>query len=163
MIFVSVVSADTVSEATIRVIVGTIGLFFAHNVNYFLGKYGWYKLLTRFGLSTAIKESQEKFTKYGPIAIFMSYWLPSAGALTDTTAGILQVPFKKFITYSLVSVIFWDTLIGVVVYLLGKKVLIAVSSGGIMELSIQLSAVTVWIIILLILDIIKNIFRKEKF
>lgn len=156
VIFVSVVLANSVPEAALRVFVGTTGLLIAHIANYFLGKYGWYKLLARYGLAEPIKESQEKITKYGPIAIFTSYWMPSIGALTDTAAGILQMSFRRFIIYSLVSLIFWDTLVGVVVYLLGKDALIAVSSGGATELFIQLAIVAVWILILLFFDFKKR-------
>ncbi len=156
VIFISVVSANSVLEATVRVAVGTLGLFLAHNTNYFLGKYGWYRLLAKFGLNSSIKESQEKIIKYGPTAFFTSYWMPSIGALTDTAAGILHMPFKKFISYSVSAVIFWDLLVGLIVYFLGEKALVAVTSGGTTELLIQFAVVAIWIFILLIFDFHKN-------
>ncbi len=156
VIFAGVVSAHSLSEAMLRIGIGTIGLILAHSTNYTLGKYGWYKLLTKFGLRSSIEEAQGKLLKHGPLAIFTSYWLPSMSALTDTAAGILHMPFKKFISYSVSAVIFWDLLVGLIVYFLGEKALVAVTSGGTTELLIQFAVVAIWIFILLIFDFHKN-------
>lgn len=156
VIFASVVSARSLSEAMLRIGVGTIGLILAHSTNYILGRYGWYKLLMKFGLQPSIEEARSKILKHGPLAIFTSYWLPSMSALTDTAAGILHMPFKKFISYSISAVVFWDLLVGLIVYFLGEKALVSVTSGGTTELLIQFTIVAMWIFILLIFDFHKN-------
>lgn len=152
VIFISIVLAHSIPDAALRVAIGTLGLFLAHLSNYALGKYGWYTLLSRFGLSSSITQAQENLLDHGALAIFTSYWLPSIGTLTDTAAGILQMPFKKFFIAALGSVLFWDTVVGIIVYAMGPSSLSIVSSGGVTELIIQFSIVAIWIIILLLLD-----------
>lgn len=157
IISISVISAHSLSEAILRIGIGATGLILAHLTNYFLGKYGWYKLLIKFGLRLSIEEAQNKLLKHGPTAIFSSYWLPSIGTLTDTSAGILHMPLKKFFPLSVLSTVFWSLLEGFIVYFVGEKILILVTSGGITELLIQLTIVVVWILILLVFDL-----RKKK-
>jgi len=157
IIFVSVVSAISLPEALLRISISTIGLTFAHMANYSLGKYGWYKLLLKFGLKGPIEDAKIKLLKKGPMAIFASYWLPSVATLTDTAAGILHMPFRKFFYSSISASIFWNLLVGLIVYFVGEKILVVATSGGKTELLVQFSIVIVWATILLVLD-----FRKKK-
>ncbi|MDQ5893019.1 MAG: hypothetical protein QG640_29 [Patescibacteria group bacterium] len=155
VIFVSVVLSDTIPQMAAAILVATIGLMIAHVGNYVLGKYGWYRLLVKFGMKRSIEAAQEKLVKKGPIAIMSSYWLPSMGALTDTAAGIIQMPFKKFIVYSIGSAIFWDTFVAVIVYNVGNGALKIASGGS----SITFLVVGIWIAIVLIFDWFER--RKE--
>jgi len=156
IIFVSVVTASTFTEALLRIAIGTIGLVLGHIANYALGRYGWYKLLVKFGLKNSIDEMQKKLVKKESFAIFASYWLPKVGALTDTAAGILRMPFRKFLSASIMASIFWNFLVGIIVYFIGERALVMVTSGGITELIIQLAVIAVWMAILFILDFYKR-------
>ncbi len=101
-------------------------LWVAYLFNYALGKYGWYKLLLRFGLRGPIEKAGAHLTKYGLSAIFFSYWQPNLAALTSTVAGILQFPLRKFILYSTIAAALWDTFWGALVYVLGETALSAI-------------------------------------
>lgn len=158
VIFIGVILADSPAEAVIMVVVGTIGLFLAHILNYFLGRYGWYRILVKFGLKASIEQEQQKLLKRGPIAIFSSYWLPSIAAFTDTAAGILQMPFRTFVLFSFLGVVFWDSLVGFIVYQLGDNALSVVAPSGSTDLVVGLFIVVVWATILIFQD-----FRKRKF
>jgi len=79
VIFLGVILASSIPQAIQVVVVVTAGLFIAHMFNYALGRYGWYKLLTRFGMKGAVEQARERLVKRGPIAILSSYWLPSRG------------------------------------------------------------------------------------
>ena len=151
VIFIGITLADSIAEAAAAVAVATVGLYIAHCGNYILGKYGWYRLLVKFGLRTAIERTKEKLEARGPIAIFSSYWLPSAGALTDTAAGIMHMPFRTFLLYSLAASIFWNTLVGTLVYVLGDKALVIAAPGS-GEKSILAAIIAIWVIILLVVD-----------
>ena len=76
-----------------------------------------------------VEQSKNKLEKRGPVAIPLSYWLPSVGALTNTAAGIIHMPFKKFLLYSVTSSIFWYSVVGLIVYSLGDKAL-EIGGGG---------------------------------
>lgn len=112
--------------------------------------------MARFGLKNAIESEREKITKRGIIAIFLSYWLPSVAAITDTAAGIMRMPFRIFIFASLISTIVWDTIAGTLVYLFKDSALSVAggpsSSGG----TIFYTIICFWIIILLVIDFYKS-------
>lgn len=160
IIFIGVVLANSPYKAVAIVVTGSLGLLVAHIINYLLGKYGWYAVLVKFGLKSSIEEAQQKLIKRGSTAIFSSYWMPSMSAFTDTAAGILHMEFRKFIMASIGSMIFWNSLVGFIVYNLKEKAASAMAPGGSSDLLIQLLIVFVWIAILLIIDIIKKVRNK---
>lgn len=150
IIFLGVVVADSALEATLAVFISTIGLLIAHILNYFLGKYGWYRLLVKFGMSDAVEQSKRRLEKQGPKAILFSYWLPSLGTITDTAAGIIGIPFKIFIKYSVISSIFWYSLVGALVFISGD-VTLSVATGGTGMIFVY-TFIFVWMIILISVD-----------
>jgi len=152
VIFISVILARSPGEAIFMVCVATCGLLIGHIFSYLLGRYGWYKLLVKLGMKSSVEQAQTKLLKKGPTAIFSSYWLPSLGALTDTAAGIIGMPFKTFITYAVISAIFWDSLVGIIVYILGDKALAGASPGQQGDI-ILYAIIIVWMLILVFIDI----------
>lgn len=104
---------------------GTIilGFFVTTLLNYFLGKYGWYKLLLKFGLGDSLDKAQEKLHRHGTKAILVSYIHPNLGALIATSAGILKMPFMKFLAYSVVALVVWNVFWGGVVYIWGPGIM----------------------------------------
>ena len=155
IIFLGVILASSIPQAVAVVAVVTVGLFTAHIFNYALGRYGWYRLLVRFGMKSAVKQARERLVEKGPIAILLSYWLPNLGALTDTAAGIIRMPFKTFLIYSLISVTLWDIFFGTLVYSFKDLALSAMapSSSGVPTVFIFIAA---WIIVVLVIDFYKR-------
>lgn len=141
IIFLGVILAGKDIEK-VAVAVGTItlGLFFAYIINFLLGKYGWYRLLLKFGLRNALEDAKERVSKHGLIAIFMSYWQPNLAALVATSAGILDFSFTKFFLYSLIAVSIWNTFWGTLVYFVGEGAL------SLVGLRFVFLAIFVWII-----------------
>ncbi|OHA95809.1 MAG: hypothetical protein A3C62_00175 [Candidatus Zambryskibacteria bacterium RIFCSPHIGHO2_02_FULL_39_16] len=101
----------------------TLGLYFAYILNFLIGKYGWYRLLLKFGLREALEDAKKRVTKHGLPAIFMSYWQPNLGALVATSVGILEFSFGKFLLYSIIATVLWNTFWGTLVYFIGEGVL----------------------------------------
>lgn len=157
VIFLGVLVAESAFEAVVAVAVSTAGLLIAHICNYFLGKYGYYKLLVKFGMKDAIEESKAKLIKRGPIAIPLSYGLPSVGALTNTAAGIIHLPFKTFLKYSVASSIFWYSFVGFLVYRAGDSAL-SVATGG-AGMILVYSIIGIWVVFLLVSDYLEK--RKK--
>lgn len=155
IIFIGVIIASSASQAAFFVTIGTLGLLAGHSINYLLGKYGWYRLLVKFGLKSSVEESKNNLLNKGPVAIFSTYWLPSLAALTDTAAGIIQMPFKKFITYSILSSVFWNSVVGIIVYTFNDFALSVASPGG-NNFRFVLLALAIWMLALLFTDYRKN-------
>ncbi|MEK9158287.1 MAG: VTT domain-containing protein [Patescibacteria group bacterium] len=140
VIFLGVIFAGrNIPEVVWIVSLVTVGLFVAYLFNYALGKYGWYKLLLKFGLREPIENAQTRLTKYGLSGILLSYWQPNLAVLTSTAAGIMQFSFKKFAIYSAVAVAMWDIFWGGLVYFLGEAALTA------MGIRFVIVAIVVWI------------------
>lgn len=124
IIFLGVISAGKNIPRAIEVVsVVSVAFFIAYTLNYLVGKYGWYKLLIKFGLKKSLDNSQEKLVKQGLNTIFFSYWEPNLASLTATAAGILQVSLKKFSLYSAIGIIIWNIFWGTLVYILGESAL----------------------------------------
>ena len=97
VIFLGVITAaGNPRHATLSVIMTIIGLSLAYTFNYFLGKYGWYKVLLKFGLGESLTKAENNFAKNGYKSMYMTYWQPNFASLTSTGAGVLRADFKKF-------------------------------------------------------------------
>ena len=151
VIFLSIILADSAFEAEVAVVVATIGLSIAHVCNYALGRYGWYVILTKFGMASSIENARETLVRRGPGALFLSYCLPSLGALVDTAAGIIHMPFKRFFFYSLVSMAFWNTCVAILVYFFRDIALYMASPDSTGRVYI-FAAVILWMVVVVFVD-----------
>src|SRR3989344_2964742 len=102
------------------IFLATLGLVIAYNINYFLGKYGWFQILAQFGLKQGIEQAQDKLKKHEKRTLFLGFISPNSGSFVATAAGVLQLPYKKFLIWSICSQLFWSILWGVVAYILGN-------------------------------------------
>jgi len=98
----------------------TVGLLLGYTINYFLGKYSWYHILSKFGLEKGIDEATDKLRKHGGKAIFVGYVFPNGGAFLSTAAGVMKMPFGKFFIYSVLAQTFWILVWGSIAYFLGS-------------------------------------------
>ncbi|QQG49708.1 MAG: VTT domain-containing protein [Candidatus Berkelbacteria bacterium] len=92
-------------------------------INYLIGRYGWYRLFLRFGLKTPLENSRLRLEKKGLPIILSSYFHPNIGALTATSAGIIQANFQHFLLYSAIAYFVWGIIWGVIVYFFGPQLL----------------------------------------
>jgi membrane protein DedA with SNARE-associated domain len=151
IIVLGVVLSGSIGGALGVLIVGTAGLMLSHAFNYYLGKHGWFRLFQKFGVGRSIDESKEKILKKGGLAIFFTYWNPSMAAVVDTAAGLLKMPAKRFFLISLISSIFWNTLVAAVAYILGDRALEIITPGS-PDLVYIIGIFIVWCAVLLFID-----------
>ncbi len=124
VIFLSVIAAGhNIPRIILTVSIVCVGFFIGYTLDYLLGKYGWYKLLAKFGLTTQIERAKERLMKQSFNAIILSYWEVNLASITATAAGVLQMDIKKFLLESTISIIVWNIFWGVLVASLGKKAL----------------------------------------
>lgn len=124
IIFLGVISAGKDIPRAIEVVaVVSLAFFISYTLNYWVGKYGWYNLLIKFGLKTALENAKEKLAKQGLNAVIFSYWEPNLASLTATAAGILRISLKQFLIYSTIGIIIWNTFWGTLVFSLGDNAL----------------------------------------
>lgn len=145
IIFFGVISAGAnVLRAAEIVAIVCISFFIAYYLNYLIGKYGWYRLLLRFGLGKTIEITKEKLAKHELSTILSTYWEPNLSSITATAAGILQIPRRRFLIHSIIGILIWETFWGILVFFLGRR---AFNLFGIKSV---LLVFAVWTIIILI-------------
>src|SRR2546423_12932733 len=81
---------DPARTAQVAAVAGT-GLFSAYVTNFFAGKYGWYRLLLAFGLREPPANAQRRLTKYGPSAVFTTYWQGQLSSCLSTAARLPSI------------------------------------------------------------------------
>lgn len=124
VIFLGVISATgNIPRAITVVIVVCLSFFIAYTINYFLGKHGWYKLFTKFGLQSTLDSMKNKLSEHSFSAILSSYWFPNLAAVCSTAAGIMHVPLGRFLIQSTIGLVAWNIFWGVVVYITGDALL----------------------------------------
>src|SRR3989344_6448536 len=152
VIFLSVVVAGRdIPKVITAVAVVAIGFFIGYTIDYFLGKYGWYKLLIKFGMRHQLETAQVKLSRHSLKAIAFNYWEPNLGSITATAAGILQISLKKFLFESAIGLIIWDTFWGVLVASLGQRAL-----DMIFNWTYLIPVVAIWVLVVVLIEYIKT-------
>ena len=112
-------SKTGVVQYPVVLVLATSGLLIAYAINYLLGKYGWHHVLARLGLNKGIDVAKDRLEKHQEKTIFLGYFHPSSASFLSTAAGILKVPFKKFLILSIFSQSLWGILWGSLAYFFG--------------------------------------------
>ena len=100
-------------------LVGTSGLVLGYSINYFLGKYGWYHLLSKLGFEKGIEVAKRKLAQNRIKTLFLGYITPNSASFISTAAGALRMPIKKFIFLSVAAQLFWSFIWGTLAYWFG--------------------------------------------
>lgn len=101
------------------ILLGTIGLCIGYSINYFLGKHGWFHVLSVIGLEKGIYEAEKRLTKHTYKTIFLGYVNPGTASFISTASGVLKIPFKNFLIVSILSQSFWSLVWGSLAYFFG--------------------------------------------
>lgn len=150
VIFLGVILARNAEEVVYVVLTVSLGFFIASVINYGLGKYGWYKLLVRFGLSDSIERMRGKLSGAGVKTLLVSASIPNALSLAATAAGIISFPFVTFLLSTAIAVLLWNTMWGTLVGILGERALTLLG----------VKAVAAFIIIWILVSMVRTV--KEK-
>ena len=112
-------SKTGVVQYPIVLILATLGLLISYSINYFLGKYGWHHVLARLGLNKGLDIAKDKLEKHQAKTIFFGYFHPGSASFLSTAAGIIKIPFKKFLILSIFSQCLWAIVWGSLAYFFG--------------------------------------------
>jgi len=112
-------SRTGVIQFPIALSLAIFGFIIGYTINYVLGKYGWYRILSRLGLKKGIEIAKTRLENSESKTILLGYFHPSSASFIATAAGILSIPFKRFFLLSLLSQLFWSILWGSLAYLFG--------------------------------------------
>ena len=157
IIFLGAISAGNNGwRATQVVTIVMIAFFIAYALNYLLGYYGWYKLFVKFGLKKPLDNAREKLKTNELRAILLSYWEPNLASIMATAAGTLKMDLKKFLLYSAIGILIWETFWGLLVFCLGTKAL------ALMGIKYVVVIFLIWVILIILSQVIKNRSKNKR-
>lgn len=123
VIFLGVIFSKDLPQVVLSVDATIIGFMIAYLINFYTGKYGWYRALLKLGIKKSLEKAEGEFNSHGFKTIYLSYWEPNLASLISTAAGIAQASFKKFFIHSTVATTFWAIFWGSITYIYGQKIL----------------------------------------
>lgn len=127
------------------------GAFLGGICGYFVGKYGGWKLMLGFAKVFRIQELQleeikTKFSENSIKAVFFGRFIALIRIFTSPMAGVVEMPFGKFMAVNLVGAITWATVMTTLAFFVGRVVsleqlLAWVSKFAILALAIAIAAI----------------------
>lgn len=140
----AVLAGNDLVQLSLVWLLTTLGFIMSYVLNFYVGKHGWYRLIAALGFREALEKAKSQLIVYGPRAIFFTYWHPNLAALTSTAAGILSIPFRTFILYSIAATVPWNIAWTTLAYFLGEKAIDAIGPKFV------LAFIAIWIAVILI-------------
>jgi len=105
--------------------VGTIAATLGDNLGFALGYYGGRPLLERYRSvfriqSKTLAQGEGLFARFGAPTVFFARFIFGMRIITGPLAGVLRMPWKKFLIFNFLGAILWVTVISSAGYLFGR-------------------------------------------
>lgn len=117
------------SEHTLRfswiVLIATVAATLGDNLGFALGYYGGRPLLSRYQSLFRIHErtlhrGEGLFARYGAVTIFFARFVFGLRVIAGPLAGVLRMPWRKFMIFNFFGAALWVTVISSAGYLFGQ-------------------------------------------
>lgn len=107
------------------IVVGTAAATLGDNLGFTLGHYGGRALLARYQSAFRIQQStieraERLFTRYGPLTVFFARFVFGMRIITGPLAGVLRMPWKRFVVFNFLGATVWVSVISCVGYFFGR-------------------------------------------
>lgn len=113
---------ETYIDVFIIILIGSIALILVNILNYILGKYGYYKLLEKFGSKGTIERMKRRFDKNKNGTIFLFSSSPNFLAITSIYAGIVKANLKEYLRFMSLCIFFWVSLVSAILFIFLRDV-----------------------------------------
>ncbi len=105
--------------------VGTIAATVGDNLGFTLGYYGGRRLLERYQAFFRIQKEtllkgERLFDRYGAVTIFFARFVFGMRIIAGPMAGVLRMPWRKFLLFNFLGALVWVTVISGAGYLFGR-------------------------------------------
>ena len=105
--------------------VGTIAATLGDNLGFALGNYGGRRLLARYQSifriqKSTIQQGERLFARYGPTTVFFARFVFGMRIITGPLAGVLRMPWKRFVVFNFFGAAVWVSGISSVGYFFGR-------------------------------------------
>lgn len=107
------------------VVVATLAATAGDNLGFAAGFYGGRPLLNRYQAVFRIRQStlvrgEDLFARYGAVTVFAARFVFGMRIIAGPMAGVLRMPWKKFLLFNFLGAAVWVSAISVVGYLFGQ-------------------------------------------
>lgn len=107
------------------IVVGTLAATLGDNLGYALGHHGGRPLLERYRSFFRIQQNtlargENLFTLYGAVTVFFARFVFGLRIVAGPLAGVLRMPWRKFLAFNLMGAGVWAATISGVGYLFGQ-------------------------------------------
>ena len=107
------------------ILVGVCAATLGDNLGFAIGHYGGRPLLDRYQKTLRIRPNviargEELFARYGSATIFVARFIAGMRIIAGPLAGVLRMPWRRFLLFNFLGAVVWVTLIASVGYLFGK-------------------------------------------
>jgi membrane protein DedA with SNARE-associated domain len=107
------------------IVVATIAATLGDNIGFALGHYGGRPLLARYQAvfriqDTIMARGEQLFARYGAVTIFFARFVFGMRIIAGPMAGVLRMPWRKFLVFNFLGAGMWVTVISCAGYLFGQ-------------------------------------------
>jgi len=107
------------------IVVATLAATLGDNLGFALGYHGGRPLLARyqsfFRIQTrTIEQGEDLFARYGAFTVFFARFVFGLRIIAGPLAGVLRMPWRKFLAFNFMGAAAWVTAISTVGYLFGQ-------------------------------------------
>src|SRR5438477_1304335 len=125
------------------ILVGVCAATLGDNLGFAIGHYGGRPRLDRYQKTLRIRPNviargEELFARYGSATIFVARFIAGMRIIAGPLAGVLRMPWRRFVLFNFLGAVVWVTVIASVGYLFGKhwEALIQVLRDAIIAIAI---------------------------
>ena len=107
------------------IVVGTAAATLGDNLGFTLGYYGGRPLLARYQSifriqKTTLERGDRLFARYGPVTVFFARFVFGMRIIAGPLAGVLQMPWKRFLLFNFLGAAVWVSVISTVGFFFGR-------------------------------------------
>jgi len=106
------------------ILVGVCAATIGDNLGFLLGHYGGEPLLERYRkvprVYRTIARGESLIQRYGSFAIFIARFIAGMRIIAGPLAGVLHMPWRKFVVFNFLGAAVWVTLISSIGYFFGQ-------------------------------------------
>jgi membrane protein DedA with SNARE-associated domain len=107
------------------IVVGVCAATLGDNLGFAIGSYGGRPLLERYQRTLRIRPAviargEELFARYGAATIFVARFVAGLRIIAGPLAGVLRMPWRKFLVFNFLGAVLWVSVIASIGYLFGK-------------------------------------------
>jgi len=107
------------------ILIGTVAATLGDNLGFALGYYGGRPLLARYQSifriqSSTLVRGERLFARYGAATVFFARFVFGMRIIAGPLAGVLRMPWRKFLIFNFLGAALWVSVISTVGYLFGQ-------------------------------------------